>query len=125
MQYDPNNIFAKILRGEIPCDKLAENSHALAFPDINPQAPTHALVIPKGPYRTLDDLTTHATPPEIHDWLALIGETARQLNLPSGGYRLIINNGTNAHQEVPHLHAHLLGGAPLGAMLSPPPPKTP
>lgn len=117
MSYDSSNIFAKILRGEIPCNKIAENTHALAFHDINPQAPHHALVIPKGPYVTFSDFAAQASPEEMRDWLALIGEVARQLRVTDSGYRLLVNNGADALQEVPHLHIHIVGGQPLGPML--------
>lgn len=117
MPYDTDNIFAKILRDEIPCQKIGENKNALAFADINPQAKKHALVIPKGAYATFADFSANASAEEIADWTRLIGETARTLNIETSGYRLLINNGEDALQEVPHLHAHIVGGAPLGAML--------
>lgn len=117
MTYDPNNIFAKILRGEIPCNKAFENDHALAFHDIHPQAPVHILVIPKGPYISLDDFTLKASTAEIEGFWRAVGQVAREADLVAGGYRLISNHGSNAHQEVPHCHVHILGGRALGAML--------
>ncbi|TPE65215.1 histidine triad nucleotide-binding protein [Sandaracinobacter neustonicus] len=116
--YDPNNIFARILRGEIPSKKLFENEHAFAFHDINPQAPVHVLVIPKGPYVSLADFSANA-PAELQAgfWRA-VGDVARQLGLEPDGYRILSNAGTNSHQEVPHLHVHIFGGKPLGPMLS-------
>ncbi len=115
--YDQNNIFAKILRGEIPCDKVHETDHALSFKDINPQAPVHVLVIPKGPYVSMDDFTRDASAEEIEGLWRAVGETARALNLPDAGYRVLANCGGHAHQEVPHLHIHILAGRPLGPML--------
>ncbi|MCY4325595.1 MAG: HIT domain-containing protein [Betaproteobacteria bacterium] len=115
--YDSNNIFAKILRGEIPCDKLFENEHALAFSDINPQAPAHALVIPKGSYVDAADFAAGATAAEVAGLFAAVGATVAKLGLAEGGWRLIANCGSNAHQEVPHLHFHIVGGRDLGAML--------
>lgn len=120
MPYDNNNVFAKILREEIPCQKIAENRHALAFYDINPQAAQHALVVPKGAYRSFTEFAENATAEEITDWTRLIGETARRLGVAADGYRLIANNGDNARQEVPHLHVHVVGGEKLGAMLPQP-----
>jgi len=116
--YDPNNIFAKILRGEIPCDKVYEDDHALAFRDINPQAPTHVLVIPKGPYRDFDDFAANADDDEITGYVRVIGRVARQLGVEEDGFRLLANTGANAHQEVPHLHVHIFAGRPLGPMLA-------
>ena len=118
MAYDDQNIFAKILRGEIPCDKVFENDHALAFNDINPQAPNHVLVIPKGPYVSADDFSAKASDEEIAGFIRAVGETARQLGLPDAGYRILANHGANAGQEVPHFHVHIFGGRRLGPMLS-------
>ena len=115
--YDNNNIFAKILRGEIPCQKIRENAHALAFYDINSQAPQHALVIPKGAYVSFADFSVAASVEEITDFVRLIGETAKQLGLNESGFRLLANSGKDAMQEVPHLHIHIVGGTPLGRML--------
>lgn len=118
MAYDDQNIFAKILRGEIPCDKVHEDDHTLAFNDINPQAPTHVLVIPKGAYTDMDDFTARASAEEVAALFSAVGKVARQLNLPDDGYRILANCGRNAHQEVPHLHIHIFGGRPLGPMLA-------
>ncbi|OYQ36876.1 histidine triad nucleotide-binding protein [Sandarakinorhabdus cyanobacteriorum] len=116
--YDPNNIFARILRGEIPCRRVHETDHALAFHDINPQAPVHVLVIPKGPYRSWADFSDKASEAEIAGFVRAVGETAKLLGLEAPGYRLLANAGVNAHQEVPHLHVHVFGGKALGPMLA-------
>jgi len=118
MAYDQNNIFAMILRGDIPCDKVYEDEFALSFNDINPQAPVHVLVIPKGEYVSIADFSASAPAELITGFFRAVGETARQLGLEEGGYRLIANTGDNAHQEVPHLHFHILSGKKLGPMLS-------
>jgi histidine triad (HIT) family protein len=117
--YDPENIFAKILRGEIPCDKVYESDHALAFRDINPQAPTHVLVIPKGPYISSDDFSAKASDAELADFLRAVGAVARQLGLAGPGYRMLANHGRDAGQEVPHYHVHIFGGGNLGRMIQP------
>jgi len=117
MNYDPSNIFAKILRGEIPCKKLYEDEYALAFPDINPQAPTHILVIPKGPYVSYDDFIGSAADDEIIGFHRALAKVINQANIAATGYRLIANAGVDAHQEVPHYHVHVIGGRDLGAML--------
>lgn len=116
--YDNENIFAKILRGEIPCKKVYENETALAFDDINPQAPIHVLVIPKGAYVSLDDFTAKASETEIIGFFRAVGETARQLNIDGPGYRILANVGENGMQEVPHLHVHILGGQRMGPMVA-------
>jgi diadenosine tetraphosphate (Ap4A) HIT family hydrolase len=115
--YDDQNIFAKILRGEIPCRKVFEDAWALAFDDINPQAPTHVLVIPKGPYVSWDDFAAKASAAEIAGFVRAVGKVARDLGLPAPGYRLLANIGGHGHQEVPHLHVHIFGGKQMGAML--------
>jgi len=115
--YDDNNIFARILRGEIPCKKVHETDHALAFHDINPQAPVHVLVIPKGRYVSMDDFAGNAGAEEIVGLWRAVAETARILGLADPGYRILANHGRHAHQEVPHLHIHIFGGRPLGPML--------
>lgn len=115
--YDSNNVFARILRGEIPCKKVAETEHSLAFHDINPLTPTHVLVIPKGAYVDFDDFTARAGDAEVIDYIRAIGEVARQQGVAEDGYRLLSNCGVNAHQEVPHLHVHIFGGKKLGHML--------
>ena len=117
MAYDQNNVFAKILRGELPCNKIHENEHALAFHDINPMMPVHALVIPKGAYVSMDDFAANATAAEIEGFFRTVGEVARQLGLAENGYRLIANTGEHGHQEVPHFHMHIFGGAKLGGMI--------
>lgn len=117
MAYDPDNIFAKILRGEIPCKRVYEDQWALAFHDINPLAPVHVLVIPKGEYASMDDFTAKASQEEIGGFFKAVGETARRLGLSADGYRFLANIGRNANQEVAHLHIHIFGGAPLGRML--------
>src|SRR5690606_36809182 len=115
--YDPNNILAKILRGEIPCKKVYEDDHVLAFDDIAPQAPVHVLVIPKGRYVHWDDFAAKASDAELAAFSRAVGAVARARGLDETGYRLIANNGGHSHQEVPHLHAHVVGGKPLGRIL--------
>ena len=116
MSYDTENIFAKILRGEIPCNKHDECEYTLAFHDIAPQAQTHILVIPKGPYVDMADFSQNASAEEQSAFIAAIGRAARLAGLEDGGYRIIANSGENAHQEVPHLHMHILGGEPIGPL---------
>jgi diadenosine tetraphosphate (Ap4A) HIT family hydrolase len=115
--YDETNIFARILRGEIPAKTVFENEHALAFHDINPQAPVHVLVIPKGPYVSMADFSANAPDALVIGFWRAVGEVARQLGLEEGGYRILANAGTDSHQEVPHLHVHIFAGRPLGPML--------
>lgn len=115
--YDQNNIFAKILRGEIPNRTVYEDEWALAFHDINPQAPLHVLVIPKGAYVSWDDFSAKASAEEIAGFIRAVGHVAREAGLVEPGYRLLANIGGHGHQEVPHLHVHLFGGRPLGPML--------
>jgi diadenosine tetraphosphate (Ap4A) HIT family hydrolase len=117
LEYDNQNIFAKILRGEIPCRKVFEDEWALAFDDINPQAPVHVLVIPKGAYVSWDDFSAKASDVEIAGFVRAVGHVGRELGLVEPGYRLLANIGMDAHQEVPHLHIHIFGGKPLGPML--------
>ena len=119
MAYDPNNIFARILRGEIPCKKVYEDEHVLAFHDINPQTPVHVLVIPKGAYVSFDDFAAKASDAEIAAWVRATGRIARDLGVAGSGYRVLSNVGRDGHQEVPHLHLHLFGGKPLGRMIKP------
>jgi len=116
--YDPGNIFAKILRGEIPCNKVYEDEHTLAFHDIAPQAPVHVLVIPKGAYVSWDDFSASASEGEIAGFIRAVGTVARQLGLVEPGYRLLANVGAHGGQEVPHLHVHLFGGKTLGRMIA-------
>jgi diadenosine tetraphosphate (Ap4A) HIT family hydrolase len=118
LPYDETNVFARILRGEIPARKVYENAHALAFHDVNPQAPVHILVIPKGDYVSWDDFSERGTDAEIAGFVRAIGHVAREQGLVAPGYRLLANAGTNSGQEVPHLHVHLFGGRPLGPMLA-------
>jgi diadenosine tetraphosphate (Ap4A) HIT family hydrolase len=117
MAYDPNNVFAKILRGEIPCKKVYESEHVLAFHDIQPQAPVHVLVIPKGAYVSMDDFTAKASAAEQAALLKATGDIARQLGIAASGYRVLTNCGADGNQEVPHLHLHLFGGRRLGRMI--------
>jgi len=117
VSYDPDNIFARILRGEIPCRKVHEDRHTLAFHDIAPQAPVHILVIPKGAYRSQADFSAKASMEEIAAFFQTVGRIAHDLGLEKTGYRLIANHGADAHQEVPHYHVHILGGRPLGPLL--------
>ena len=119
MAYDPENIFAKILRGEIPCDRVYEDEHALAFRDISPQTPTHILVIPKGAYASSDDFTANASEAELAGFLRAVGHVARDAGLVEAGYRMLANHGADAHQEVPHFHVHVFGGKDLGRMIKP------
>lgn len=118
MSYDPNNIFARILRGEIQAKKVYEDEFALAFHDINPAAPVHVLVIPKGAYSNAQDFATRASTEEIAGYIRAIGKVADSLGVVADGYRLLSNCGVNAHQEVPHLHVHLFAGRKLGPMLA-------
>ncbi|MEO1153585.1 MAG: HIT domain-containing protein [Pseudomonadota bacterium] len=119
--YDDQNIFAKILRGEIPSEPIYETAHSLAFNDIRPQSPTHVLVIPKGPYVTFDHFALEASAEEIVDYTRAIGAVCKMLGVQPGeggaGYRTLSNAGDDAVQEVPHLHVHILAGRPLGPML--------
>ena len=116
--YDDNNIFARVLRGEIPSTPIYDDEFAYAFPDINPAAPTHILVIPKGPYVSWDDFSEKASDAQIAGFVRAVGKIARDENLVGDGYRVLVNVGMNSGQEVPHLHAHIFGGRPLGPMLS-------
>lgn len=115
--YDTNNIFAKILRGEIPCKKVYEDDHVLAFHDIAPKAPVHVLVIPKGQYISIDDFGANASAEEIKAFYAAVSTIAREQNVNNSGFRVIANTGLNGGQEVPHFHVHILGGRALGPMI--------
>jgi len=110
LPYDDANVFAKVLRGELPCNKVYEDEFALAFHDIRPQAPIHVLVIPKGSYVSWDDFTAEADDREIAGFMRSVGAVTRQLELDDPGYRLMVNMGGHGHQEVPHLHVHIFGG---------------
>ena len=116
--YDSSNIFAKILRGEIPCNKVYEDEHVLAFHDIAPLAPVHVLVIPKGAYVSWDDFSRDASDVELAALTRAVGEVARIVGADTQGYRLLANTGKRSGQEVPHLHVHIFGGQPLGPMLA-------
>jgi|SRR5688572_17611093 len=118
MPYDDNNIFAKILRGEIPCQKVYEDDYVLAFNDIRPQAPVHVLVVPKGKYMSIADFGAGAKPEEIAGFYRAVAQIAKDMNLPNDGFRVIANAGLNGGQEVPHFHVHILGGTKLGPMLA-------
>jgi len=118
--YDPANIFARLLRGEIPCKRVHEDEFALAFHDINPLAPSHVLVIPKGAYVSAADFHATASADEIAGFWRAVGLVAKSLGLEATGYRLLANMGPHSGQEVPHFHVHILGGRPLGRMLNPP-----
>lgn len=118
LPYDDNNIFARILRDELPARKVYEDDHALAFHDINPQAPLHILVIPKGAYVSWDDFSERGSAEEIAGFVRAVGKVARDAGLVAPGYRLLANIGADGHQEVPHLHVHLFAGRPLGPMLA-------
>ena len=117
MPYDDQNIFAKILRGEIPCDKVYEDDYVLAFNDITPQAPVHVLVIPKGSYISLEDFSAKASADEIAGFHRAVAQIAKDKNLSENGFRAIANAGDHGGQEVPHYHLHILGGKKLGSMI--------
>ena len=116
--YDDQNVFAKILRGELPCTKVYEDEWTLAFNDIAPLAPVHILVIPKRAYVSWDDFTAKASDAEIAGFVRAIGQIARDSDLVVEGYRLLANTGRNSGPEIPHLHVHIFGGRPLGPMLT-------
>jgi histidine triad (HIT) family protein len=116
--YDESNIFARILRGELPCRRVFEDEHVLAFHDINPMAPVHILVVPKGPYVSWDDFSERGSGEEIAALVRAVGRIARDEALVAPGYRILANVGLNSGQEVPHLHVHIFGGKSLGPMLS-------
>lgn len=121
--YDDQNVFARILRGEIPSKTVMETEHTLAFHDIRAQSPVHVLVIPKGPYVTYDHFAAEASDAEIVDFTRVVARLCAELGIApdnggGAGYRLIANAGGHGHQEVPHMHVHILGGRPLGAMLA-------
>lgn len=116
--YDETNVFARILRGELPCRKVYEDDYALAFHDLSPQALVHILVIPKGPYVSWDDFSERGSDEEIAGLVRAVGHVAREQGLVRPGYRLLANVGPDSGQEVPHLHVHLFGGRRLGPMLA-------
>ncbi|MEQ9327990.1 MAG: histidine triad nucleotide-binding protein [Rhodospirillales bacterium] len=119
MAYDDQNVFAKILRGEIPCNKVDEDEHCLAFHDIAPQTRVHVLVIPKGAYTSFDDFSANASEAEIAALIRMTGKIAREQGIAESGYRILSNIGSDGHQEVPHLHIHIFGGQHLGRMIKP------
>jgi histidine triad (HIT) family protein len=119
MAYDRNNVFARILRGEIPCSKVYEDQYVLAFRDINPQSPTHILVIPKEEYVSFDDFSEKASAEEITALVRAVGTVSRTDGVAETGYRVLANTGPDAHQEVPHFHVHIFGGRDLHGMLPP------
>ena len=118
LPYDDGNIFARILRGELPCNKVYEDEHVLAFHDIRPLAAVHILAIPKGAYVSWDDFSERASDEEIAGFVRAVGRIARDQGLVAPGYRLLANVGVNGGQEVPHLHVHIFAGQPLGPMLA-------
>jgi histidine triad (HIT) family protein len=120
MAYDDQNVFAKILRGEIPCKKVHEDEWSLAFHDIQPKAPTHILVIPKGPYVSMDDFSAKASDAELAGFVRAVGKVARDAGAAEPGYRILANHGRDAHQEVPHFHVHIFAGRDLGGMIRQP-----
>ena len=117
MPYDRDNVFARILRGELPCTPVYEDEHVLAFRDIHPQAPTHVILIPKGEYLSVDDFSRNASDAELAGFMRAIGRIAQQEGVAEGGYRILADHGRAAHQEVPHFHLHLFAGSDLGPML--------
>ena len=117
MAYDRNNVFARILRGELPCTKVHEDAHVLAFRDIHPQAPSHVVVIPKGEYMSADDFSAKASDAELAAFMRAIATIAAAEGVAESGFRLIANAGAHGHQEVPHFHMHIVGGRDLGPML--------
>jgi diadenosine tetraphosphate (Ap4A) HIT family hydrolase len=119
--YDRDNVFARILRGELPCRTVYEDEHVLAFHDIRPQAPTHIIVIPKGEYISVDDFSERASEAELVAFLRAVSRIAREQGVTDNGYRILANHGAAAHQDVPHFHLHLFGGRDLGPMLRRPP----
>ncbi len=120
MDYDDGNVFARILRGELPCERVFEDEHVLAFKDINPQTPVHILVIPKGRYVSMDDFSARASDAEIAALMRAVGHVAREAGIAESGYRFLANTGPDARQEVPHFHIHVFGGRRLGRMVGPP-----
>ena len=117
MSYDSGNIFARILRGEVPCNRVYEDDHVLAFHDVNPARPVHVLVIPKGAYRSVNEMAADGNDVEIAALFRAIEKVAALTKVRDSGYRVVSNVGANGHQEVPHLHFHVLGGGPVGPMV--------
>ena len=118
MSYDKNNIFAKIIRGDLPAQKIYEDENVLAFNDISKASPVHVLVVPKGEYVDFNDFVSRANPEIVVDFFKKILQIAKELNVVVDGFRLITNNGSNAHQTVKHFHVHLLAGKKLGPLIS-------
>tara|TARA_Y100000590_G_scaffold456750_1_gene607948 strand:- start:4068 stop:4427 length:360 start_codon:yes stop_codon:yes gene_type:complete len=118
MSYDENNVFSKILKGEIPCELIYEDDFSIAFNDINPQAKKHILLIPKGKYISMDDFSEKASQNELISFFRAIGVVARKFDLDKTGYRILANHGPDSHQEVPHFHVHILGGNSLGPLIA-------
>jgi histidine triad (HIT) family protein len=118
LPYDDQNVFARILRGELPNKTVYEDEWALAFHDIAPQAPVHILVIPKGAYVSWDDFSERGSADEIAGFVRAVGHVAREQGLVAPGHRLLVNNGLQGGQEIPHLHVHIFGGKPLGPMIA-------
>ena len=118
MTYDNNNLFAKIIRGDIPCNKVYEDDYAFAFHDIQPEAPVHVLVLPKGEFISFNDFSTHASPEQVRGFFRAVQKVAAKLGLVQDGYRLITNHGRDASQSVFHFHVHLLAGKALGKLIS-------
>lgn len=118
MTYDTNNVFAKILRDEIPCKKIAEDDYSLAFYDAFPKSKFHALIIPKRPYISAQDFSENASAEEIVSLVKMIGKVAKELKITESGYRILSNHGKDANQEVPHFHVHICGGENLGPLLA-------
>lgn len=118
MSYDPNNIFARIIRGELPCTKVYEDESVLAFNDIHPSAPVHVLVLPKGEYKSFDDFAESASADEMKHFYSKVREIAHKLGVEKTGYRLVMNHGADASQAVPHYHVHILGKRSLGGIVS-------
>jgi diadenosine tetraphosphate (Ap4A) HIT family hydrolase len=116
--YDPSNIFARIIRGEVPCNKVYEDNNVIAFHDLHPAAPIHVLVLPKGPYRSFDDFVVDADNQTVKNFFVKVREIAHKLGLAEDGYRLIMNHGDNAMQTIHHYHVHILGKKPLGPLVS-------
>jgi histidine triad (HIT) family protein len=119
MEYDKNNIFARILRKEIPANIVYEDEFALAFHDVNPKAPIHILVIPKGEYISFFDFSEKASPEDVHGFTKAMHHIIQSLNLQKDGFRILSNHGRHGGQEVPHYHVHIFGGRPLGRMIEP------
>ena len=119
MTYDNGNIFAKIINGELPCDKVFENELVIAFHDIAPQAPVHILVLPKGRFISFADFSRNASSDQVCELIRVVGKVAFDFKIENTGYRVLANHGENAHQEVAHFHIHLMGGRDLGGILKP------